>query len=538
MLLMPWIIIWLVLNNDDTFAQTTTTNNGASLEDDDLTLFSDALARVVTFSEMRDLVDSSNNTIFAPTNEALARAIPPQQYLTELFQRGGWILHLQNLIESHIAAVPLDISSLENEQEVTMWNGEIVTIQVEQVGSERTVYAQSQYDSNETGALIAETGSTPSGATLLKLDYFLQPAFFDRDILTLGSLYPQFSIVSGLLESTALFEDVDPGILPVDVYITIFAPTDEAIVAKYGDGAQQLLESADNAFLQEFLWNHVVLDVHPTVLMETGDVLATMGGSQLTVTKVLGAVGSNSTVMVGQATVLMENVLARNGLGHGVDQVLGNLPPLISAPTEPSLGPPTAVSPSPAPTPPPSENILQSDPDLSIFWNDLKASSAYQQINDTSFTAFAPINAALEAFEFMETLRSPAWIAHYRHFMLFHLVMGDLSSSLETYVGTPIETLSGENITVSMDGAAGNGASLYLSGPLNQNVTILESYSEEVSETAYHKISDVLLPWFVDTDLLALSDQLDNFSILADLLNMLGDIPGFLLAGTYTSKSL
>ena len=54
------------------------------------------VAAVKTANLTEALTDPNGTfTIFAPTNEALARAIPPQQYLTELFQRGGWILHIQ-----------------------------------------------------------------------------------------------------------------------------------------------------------------------------------------------------------------------------------------------------------------------------------------------------------------------------------------------------------------------------------------------------------------------------------------------------------
>ena len=421
-----------------------------------------------------------------------------------------------------------------------MWNGEVVTVLVNEEGSENKVSAQSPY--NETGANITETGTTASGSTLFKLDFFLQPPFYGTDILELGPLYPQFSIVYGMLESTGLFDN-GPGILPEDVYVTILAPTDAAMREKYGEGVQQLLESADPAFVQAFLLNHVVLDVYPTVLMETGDLMATEGGSQLTVTKRIDA--GNTTIMLGPATIVIENVLARNGLAHGVDKVLGDLPPLVSAPT-PSQTPPTAASPAPTRIAPGNETsaapshksdiTLQHDPELRIFWQDLNKSGAYEQVAFTEFTAFAPINAALEAFEFMETLRSPSWIAHYRHFMLFHIAVGELPDKdlTELENNTMIETSSGENITVSV--AESDKNEIYLSSPSPQNITILESFTEEATGKGYSKIDEVLMPSFMGTDLLTLSDQVNNFSFLADFLERIGSIPGSFLVGVYTSK--
>jgi len=490
------------------------------------------VANVVAFSGSG--VTATTRTIFAPTDDAFGRAISPA-YLAEL-SKPSWIVHLQNLIEGHLTEEgPIIFSEFQNGQLIglRLQNGEKVTINIE--GTD-TIYALSEY--NETAALITGTGTTTEGALLVKLDFILQPFFLGTEIHELGPFYPDFSIIFSMLQIFGRAEGSN--ILPEGVYATILAPTNDAIVAKFGqEGSELLLDPVNSATVQMILLDHVVINVYPTVLMEPGDVLYTVGGGLLPVAKNV----FDGTIQLGQANIVMENVLARNGIVQAIDQVLGDYQPLnpsdstTTATTTPTVAQADETPPIPAPT----ETVdtgysFESDPDLEIFRQDLNASGVADQYLSpiASFSAFAPVNAALERFELMATLRMPTWIAHYRHFILSHTVVGDLTpgSLQDLDNNTQIQTISGEIVTLSYED--GEDGVMYLTTELSKNVTVLGSFKEADGGNTFHKIDGVLLPEFVGIDLTELPSRVENFSILTELLGRV-DIPGGFLMGQYTS---
>ncbi|WP_412068227.1 fasciclin domain-containing protein [Rubrivirga sp. IMCC43871] len=97
---------------------------------------------------------------------------------------------------------------------------------------------------------------------------------------------------------------------------TVFAPTNSAFAAVPAATLNSLLEPANKAQLQAVLTYHVVAGRLSAADLRDGQMLTTVNGAQLRVTK------RDGMVMVGGATVTQANVYASNGVAHVIDTVL------------------------------------------------------------------------------------------------------------------------------------------------------------------------------------------------------------------------
>lgn len=97
---------------------------------------------------------------------------------------------------------------------------------------------------------------------------------------------------------------------------TVFAPTNAAFAQVPEATLQSLLQPANKAQLQSILTYHVVPGRLSAADLRDGQMLTTVNGAQLRVTK------RNGQVMVGGATVTQANVYASNGVAHVIDAVL------------------------------------------------------------------------------------------------------------------------------------------------------------------------------------------------------------------------
>ncbi|MEE4350717.1 MAG: fasciclin domain-containing protein [Pacificimonas sp.] len=107
--------------------------------------------------------------------------------------------------------------------------------------------------------------------------------------------------------------------LSSDGPFTVFAPTDEAFAKLPAGTVDMLLEPENKAKLVEILTYHVV----PGKVMSTD-----LAGNQLSAATVEGseiAIDATNGVMVNDATVVMADVAASNGVIHVIDTVL--MPP-------------------------------------------------------------------------------------------------------------------------------------------------------------------------------------------------------------------
>jgi uncharacterized surface protein with fasciclin (FAS1) repeats len=98
---------------------------------------------------------------------------------------------------------------------------------------------------------------------------------------------------------------------------TVFAPNNDAFAALPAETLEAVGSDVD--LLTSILTYHVVPAVLPSTILEDGAMATTLNGADITVSIMDG------TVMVGSATVVDPNILASNGIVHGIDQVM--MPP-------------------------------------------------------------------------------------------------------------------------------------------------------------------------------------------------------------------
>ena len=115
-----------------------------------------------------------------------------------------------------------------------------------------------------------------------------------------------------------------------DAEWTVFAPTNAAFEA-LPDGVLDML-LADKELLTRVLTYHVVQGIVTSDMLS--DMMApsmemTAPGADLMGSELMVEVGDDGTVMVNDATVIMADVMASNGVVHVIDKVL--VPPEIAA---------------------------------------------------------------------------------------------------------------------------------------------------------------------------------------------------------------
>jgi uncharacterized surface protein with fasciclin (FAS1) repeats len=101
---------------------------------------------------------------------------------------------------------------------------------------------------------------------------------------------------------------------------TVFAPPDAAFNALPAGTVERLVRPENKGQLTSILTFHVVPGRLSAADLRDGQMLTTVNGARLRVTK------RGNTVMVGGATVTQANVYASNGVAHVIDRVL--MPPM------------------------------------------------------------------------------------------------------------------------------------------------------------------------------------------------------------------
>ena len=235
---------------------------------------------------------------------------------------------------------------------------------------------------------------------------------------------------------------------------TVFAPTDAAFSALPTGTLQNLLSDPDGA-LTDILLYHVVSGTNPSSSLADGQIIETVLGQDITVSI------TNGNVFINNAQVIVDNIIATNGIVHVIDAVL--LPELL---------PNTVV-----------DVVVNSPIHTTLETAVLAAGLAETLSGPGPFTVFAPTDAAfsnLPAGVLEAALNDPTGLL--TNVLLYHVVAGEaLSSSLNN--GDMIQTLLGEDITVTINaqGVFINNAQVQVADVLTYNGVV-------------HVIDVVLLP--------------------------------------------
>ena len=283
-----------------------------------------------------NLSDSFDNaTIFAPTNAAFA------VYSDLITKYGGeqYIAHLQNLLLMHVVMdTELLRSNLTNRQTVTVANSESITVMIE--GSTVTL---STVNSNAT---IVAADILSSDGVLHQINGVLVPSFLSTSLQDLAQTVDGFTILRELLVFTDLTASLGPNLTA-----TVFAPSDAAFAELPNGALEYYRQNKDIAMT--LLSGHVISpQIIPTQNMVNGTLpFVTAAGTNLTV--MILEVDGMTIYKIDNATITNDNVLASNGIIHGLDSVLivpgAEYPPPTTATLAPIATPPatapTAVRP-------------------------------------------------------------------------------------------------------------------------------------------------------------------------------------------------
>ena len=383
----------------------------------------DAASKRYNFSTLVDLVvqanlagtlsdENSSFTVFAPTNEALAKI--PDEVLNSLTTED-----LVNILTYHVLPNQVTSNQLQPTQDVATVNGQEIFIEVDG-GATINGYAN-----------ITATDVLTNNGVIHVIDEVLLPeGYRDANVIDQAKDLGIFTTLLDAVESAGLTNT-----LKYDGDFTVFAPTDEAF-AKLPSG---LLESLTTEQLTEILTYHVLSgEVFADDLMES-QAPSALTHEALYITKD----GMNVTIN-GTSSVVTADVDVSNGVIHAIDEVL--IPNELL-----NIG-----------------QIASKNYDLSTLVGLVSDAGLVQTLeSDEPFTLFAPTNAAFDAISSTLDGLTDEQVSE---ILQYHVVISeDVMDSIED--GQIIETVQSEEITIAIDGdrsvtinGSANVVTLYLSG--------------------------------------------------------------------------
>lgn len=258
------------------------------------------LVDAAVLAELDDELSGGSWTVFAPTNEVF-ETLPTDD-------EGNPVVVnplLADILTYHaIAGDPIFAADLTDGQVATMFNGDEVTVNIDEGTG-----AVSLTDEFGNGVNVTATDVQASNGVVHVIDGLLTPSLNLVEVATLNG----FTTLVDLAVTAGLGEDLtDP-----DADLTIFAPTNEAFDA--------LAETPEGEDLLNVLLYHAVDGIVEAGDLFNGQEVATLfDGEIVTVT----IDGETVTLTDGQGNVVnvtMTDVPANNGIIHVIDAVL--LPP-------------------------------------------------------------------------------------------------------------------------------------------------------------------------------------------------------------------
>jgi uncharacterized surface protein with fasciclin (FAS1) repeats len=330
------LLVSLSLSSSVTSAQNLPTLAQFLGNDTELSTLSAALS-----SSGYNISSLNTSTFFAPTNAAFDEL--DATLLTKLL-KPGWSKHLENVLLMHITTLgALDSSQLTNGEQIFTLNTESLNVSIDNGNI-------SISSPNTQKSVVVQADIDVVEGIVHKVDQVLLPKFVNTSLLDLAG-GEGYSILTELLILSGL-----SNVVGSDVIATVFAPTDDAFKALKNGTLEYYRKNVD--VVTSLLAGHVITNiVLPTSDMVDGQIPnKTAGGTYLTVT--IDESAGTKVYMIDNATISTPNVLANNGIIHGISSVLavpGTEYPPVSKPSAPSA--PSAPTAKP-PTTPTSDAIV------------------------------------------------------------------------------------------------------------------------------------------------------------------------------------
>ena len=433
-------------------------------------------------------------TLFAPTNSALAQL--PDEYFALLLEDPAYTVHLQNLLAFHVNTEgAFEADDLFDGMTLLMANEENVTVTID--GGLITL----SNDDGASASVQVPDDAIASNGVIHQLGETLLPKFMFVDVLDQSNVFFQ-----NLVASAGLEEYLRSG------QFTIILPSNEAFVGI----PSEILDDTDQ--LTSILRYHIIETVLPPQLLQNGQ-YPTLNGDLVVI-----EVSDDKRFVTFDGIPVDALNIARNGVQYSIDAVL------LPGQNIPTFAPQPSISPG-----------LSDLPNLATLINeteDLVSLSLALQIGNLmedlvgleTATIFAPIDTAFTQVkpEFLSQLFEPEWIAHLQNVLSLHAVYPEVLYQDDLVEGMSVPTISGEAISI----AVGDDGSVFVTGPRGSGGALVES-NISASNGVLHKIDNLLLPTWLNLDLLGLGAQIDEISSFMGLITTTG-LDRNLATGLYT----
>lgn len=279
-----------------------------------------SLSTLTAAVQMANLTETLNGTgpftVFAPTNSALANST----YVNGLIATND-TANLTKLLTYHVVPYRVIVGNDTNSSLLKSVEGSHLVMIANASGT------------FINGAKVLATNFSSNGV-IYTIDKVLVPP---TTILQTAMENGNFTKLVAAIKAANLTDTLN-GTGP----FTVFAPTDAAFNA-LDQAVLNKLTATDKANLTKLLTYHVVPGMVMSTQLMNGTV-TTVEGEQLNVTV------NGTTVMVGNVTVIMKDIITTNGVIHVIDKVL--VPPsmnltAVAASSTPTTSPMTAPSTQP-----------------------------------------------------------------------------------------------------------------------------------------------------------------------------------------------
>jgi len=350
----------------------------------------DSLSTLVAAVVAGDLVATLSSpgpfTVFAPTNDAF-NALPAGT-LDSLMKPENKAT-LVDILTYHVVGAAALSTDLSDGQMIGTVEGKSVTVHI---GDGIKI--------NDATVVMADVMAT-NGVVHVVDGVLLPPAPANGPTMNIVELAQSVDTLSTLVAAVVAGDLVTTLSSPGP--FTVFAPTNVAFAALPAGTLDALLKPENKATLVDILTYHVVGAVALSTDLSDGQVIATVEGKSVTV-----HIGDG--IKINDATVVMADVMATNGVVHVVDGVL--LPPA------PANGPTMNIV-----------ELAQARDWLSTLVEALVAGDLVRTLSSEGpFTVFAPTN---DAFDFMpagtlDTLLKPENKAPLVDILTYHVLIGQV----------------------------------------------------------------------------------------------------------------
>jgi uncharacterized surface protein with fasciclin (FAS1) repeats/outer membrane protein assembly factor BamB len=283
-----------------------------------------------------------SGTVVAPYDSAFT-SILNQSYIENLLGDKQWSHHIQCIINEHVFQGFVELSgSWTKGEKIMNANNSTVVLSIS--------------PPRIAGVVIDSFDNVADNGVVQFVDVVLPTPCVTNDIVALLEKSENFSILSKAITNAGIRVG-----LATQIPLTLFAPTDKAFESLPIDVLDFLNDPINVESLRKILFSHLARDI--TFLEDDGS-----SGVLLVATsnETLDMTFSEGVYYVNDAKIIGANILAENGIIHGIDSILipesvilPSLAPITNSPIAPSSAAPVTDVPisidpgsSPSPTKP------------------------------------------------------------------------------------------------------------------------------------------------------------------------------------------